>query len=204
MALNTLLDFEDFYSIDELAVFNARYNHLERWPLNELVHEMSAGTLDTPTARAELQLVVGGLPDAAQTGLEQGLVDKALRLDPTVDDPDPKARRRLAAHPATPSADLQLLASDTDFLVRVAVARNAATPVETLAALAEDPDYRLRKLVAHNPATTPELLVQLAADPHKEVRWTVARRTGCPPAVLEMLVQRPARGRSTPSGREPP
>lgn len=180
-----LLDFEDWYHIDELAVFNARYGHLESWPLDALVREMSAGALDTAAAKAELRSVVGSLPEAQRRGRE----DRTLPLNVAVDDPDPAARRRLAAHPATPPADLQLLANDTDFLVRVATARNGATPVDTLAALAADPDYRLRKLVAFNASTTPELLARLAADSHQEVRWTVARHTGCPPAILERLTE---------------
>jgi hypothetical protein len=50
-----LLDFDDEYQLDELAIFSVRYEYLVRWQIGYLVAEISDGQLDVVTARQELR-----------------------------------------------------------------------------------------------------------------------------------------------------
>lgn len=61
-----LLDLDDNYRLDELALFNARYGYLTTWPLEALVQEMSSGALDIHVGRAEFGTVLQGLQQLAQ------------------------------------------------------------------------------------------------------------------------------------------
>jgi hypothetical protein len=53
-----LLDFEEWYSLDQVALFNARYARFVAWTLEELVQEISAGALDLSTAKVEFEVTL--------------------------------------------------------------------------------------------------------------------------------------------------
>ena len=56
-----LLDFKDYYRLEELSMFNARYEYFAGWPLDDIVQEMSNGALDAAEARARFESVVRAL-----------------------------------------------------------------------------------------------------------------------------------------------
>ncbi|MBB5866879.1 hypothetical protein F4553_000258 [Allocatelliglobosispora scoriae] len=53
-----LLDFADEYALDSVAVYAARYGHLARWPLAELLRELTGRATDLATERAALRSVL--------------------------------------------------------------------------------------------------------------------------------------------------
>jgi hypothetical protein len=96
-------------------------------------------------------------------------------------------REAVAEHPATPVANLRILAKDPEGDVRAGVARNRATPIVGLTYFAKDEDWFVRKHVADRPDCPLEILKSLASDSDENVRTIAGIRlkARCAPAVEE-------------------
>jgi GTPase SAR1 family protein len=138
-------------------------------------------------------------PDGADRSYAVGELLNGVRRAPSpfeapAADPDPAARRVVAADPAVPPEVLAELAHDADSAVRRTVATNPAVPPEVLAELAHDADSAVRRAVATNPAVPPEVLAGLVRDADSAVRRAVATNPVVPPEVLAELVREPDAG----------
>lgn len=53
-----LLDFEDEFSLDAVALFNARYGHMASWQLQPLLDELAGRRVDLQAVRAEFRALL--------------------------------------------------------------------------------------------------------------------------------------------------
>ncbi len=125
-------------------------------------------------------------------------VDKAGKFSPKE-----SIRSLVAKHQNTPKNTLELLARDSDFVVRMNVAGNPNTPSAMLEALAKDSYPSVREMCAGNPNTPISTLTLLAEDSdsysvrgsrdiHYRVREAVAKNPNTPVEVLKAMIGKPS------------
>lgn len=159
-----LLDYDDNYRLDGLAVYAARYGHLVCWPLRELLAELAGHPVDLAEVREEFQTVVrtGTLPpDLATT---RGTRIARWRLRPAAprasQGTKPPTRPRTAesgrpsrarAGPA-PTSTPRLRPgtrerSDADFVDAIVAAVEAGMKVVTVAQLIGESPGRVHRIL---------------------------------------------------------
>jgi len=159
-----LLDYNDTYRLDGVAVYAARYGYLACWPLRELLAELAGRPVDLAELREEFQVVVqtATLPPTPTTNSTRTATPQSHAVAPRpsqgIQRPTPRPRTteserrgRARAEPAPPSTRRPRPGTrerfDAEYVDAIVAAVEAGMKVVTVAQLIGQPPGRVHRIL---------------------------------------------------------